>query len=173
MRLRGSSCAVLSGLDTGIMNEYVVCLVGGTVVVEVLRWYLVVVGVEVELCSIEVVFEAYSLGSGLPWFAYEAYGLGASVVGRTSGAVLVIGVVEDLYHQQLSRSSHCVSLCSLGMLLEEGVGLPYQWSVQQVTADRNRRNTQQEEDDEDGEGKMGVTIREEKRDGAGGGKELV
>ena len=55
------------------------------------------------------------------------------------------------------------------MLLEEGVRLPYPWSVQQVTADRSRCNTQQEEDDEDRERQMGARVREEKRDGAGGG----
>ncbi|MQL90426.1 hypothetical protein Taro_023017, partial [Colocasia esculenta] len=48
-RLRGSSCVVLSrGLAV------VVCPGGGTILVMVSLWYLVVVGVEVDLCSVGV-----------------------------------------------------------------------------------------------------------------------
>ncbi|MQL78057.1 hypothetical protein Taro_010464 [Colocasia esculenta] len=45
-RLRGCSCDVLSGLDTGIMNQFYsfgVCFGGGTIVVVIPWWYLVVV----------------------------------------------------------------------------------------------------------------------------------
>ncbi|MQL92146.1 hypothetical protein Taro_024767 [Colocasia esculenta] len=51
-RLRGSSCVVLSGLVEVLL--VVVCLGGGTILVVDPWWYLVVVGVEVDWCSVEV-----------------------------------------------------------------------------------------------------------------------
>ncbi|MQM18618.1 hypothetical protein Taro_051609, partial [Colocasia esculenta] len=52
VRLRGSSCVVLSGLVEVV--PVVVCPSGGTILVVDLWWYLVVVGVEVDWCSAEV-----------------------------------------------------------------------------------------------------------------------
>ncbi|MQM15663.1 hypothetical protein Taro_048615 [Colocasia esculenta] len=86
----------------------------GIVVFVVLWWYLVEVGGEVELCSLEVMRLGDQL---LRWCACEAYGLGFAVVGQTSNVVLVLSslllseiwftdgvvcedVVTDLYHQQ-------------------------------------------------------------------------
>ncbi|MQM19363.1 hypothetical protein Taro_052367 [Colocasia esculenta] len=51
-RLRGSSCVVLFGLVEVL--PVVVCPGGGMILVVVPLWYLVVVGVEVDLCSVGV-----------------------------------------------------------------------------------------------------------------------
>ncbi|MQM11397.1 hypothetical protein Taro_044309 [Colocasia esculenta] len=69
-------------------------------VVEILRWYRM------------VVVSSFVLGG--PYWASDLLRLTPlQFFSGVSHVLACSGIVADLYHQQLSRSSHCVSLCSL------------------------------------------------------------